>query len=84
MSLPCIGGKKTQAYKIKEKKRRNKKKRISIASIRICQVRMLLFINTNGIQGIQLLSVHISHTLIALIDSCDLLFCCMTELDVSK
>ena len=45
---------------------------------------MLLFINTNGIQGIQLLSVHISHTLIALIDSCDLLFCCMTELDVSK
>ena len=45
---------------------------------------MLLFINTNGIQGIQLLSVHISHTLIALIDSCDLLFCCMTELDESK
>ena len=83
MSLPCIGGKKTQAYKIKEKKRRNKKKRISIASIRIvksacyCLLTLMEFME-------YLLSVHVSHTLVALFNSYDLLFCCMTELDGSK
>ena len=45
---------------------------------------MLLFINANGIRGIQLLFVDVSHTLIALINSRDLLFCSMTELDGCK
>ena len=45
---------------------------------------MLLFINANGIHGLQLLFVDVSHTLVALINSCDLLFCSMTELDESK
>ena len=45
---------------------------------------MLLFINANGIHGLQLLFVDVSQTLVALINSCDLLFCSMTELDGCK
>ena len=79
-------GKKHKHIKLREKKCRSRKKRVSTASIRDCQVRMLLFINinTNGNYGIQLPFVQVSHTLVSLISSFDCLFCSTTELDGSN